>query len=307
MCLSVESRSNCIEKKNIFLKITTTFTHLICHLKYNTLRDTVRIHEYKNSLGRSTSSQRCNAPQPRCWQRQPWPAAVRLAPVVQWLRLDEWTAQAGKRSADWWSPAEPAPPGTTSPEPQAAGPWTRTPARDLCHLIINSCIIWPHLVVALKMPLNLHSAQPEWGDSTWLSSRTRLFSSAGGQPSSGSPQAASSLSRGWRTAVCCSKGCWDWPMSISNSFSSAPWLSGSRPRRRCHWTRRSRIFSVTTISSMGPMGCTLAAPSGLSAGRSSASRHNIWSVLFLTAVRSSLEDEGSCCSNTQDTWRRNGV
>lgn len=137
---------------------------------------------------------------------------------------------------------------------------------------------------------------------TWLSSSTRLFSRAGGQPSSGSAQAPSSLSSGWRTAVCCSRGCWDWPMSISNSFSSAPWLSGSRPRRRCHWTKCSRIFSVTTSSSMGPMGGTLAPPSEVSTGRSSARRHNIWSVWFLTAVRSSLEDEGSCCSNTQETW-----
>lgn len=105
-------------------------------------------------------------------------------------------------------------------------------------------------------------------------------------------------------AVCWSRGCWDWPISISNSLSSAPWLSGSKPRRRCHWTSLSRIFSVTTSSSMGPIGGTLVPLSELSAGRSSASKHNIWSVLFLTAVRSSLEDEVSCCSNTQDIWEK---
>lgn len=136
---------------------------------------------------------------------------------------------------------------------------------------------------------------------TWLRSSTRLFSRGGGQPSCGSAQAPSSPSRGWRTAVCWSRGCWDWPISISKSLSSAPRLSGSRPRRRCHWTRWSRMFSVTTISSMGPIGGMVELPSEPSAGRSSASRHSIWSVWFLTAVKSSLEDEGSRCSSTQDT------
>lgn len=139
---------------------------------------------------------------------------------------------------------------------------------------------------------------------TWLSSRTRLFSRAAGQPTSGSAQAPSSLRRGWSIAECCRRGWWDCPMSISNSFSSAPWLSESRPRRRCQWSRRSRMFFLTTNSSIGPMFGTVPSPSELSDGCSSASRHNIWSVWFLTAVRSSLEDEGSCCSNTHETWTK---
>ena len=152
--------------------------------------------------------------------------------------------------------------------------------------------------------LELKSDSLQFVKHTWLSSRTRLFSCAEGQPSSGSAQAPSSLSRGWRTAECCSKGCWDCPMSISNSLSSAPWLSESRPRRRCQWSRRSRMFFLITVSKIGPKFGAVASPSELSNGCSSASRHNIWSVWFLTAVRSSLEDEGSCCSSTQDTWTK---
>lgn len=40
-------------------------------------------------------------------------------------------AQVGRRSADWWSPAELVLPGTTSLEPQAAGPWTHKPGGKL--------------------------------------------------------------------------------------------------------------------------------------------------------------------------------